>query len=497
MASAPVSSNPEFRAFRDEWHKWVPLAAGALNRAVEQEFEGTEFRFTEIFGRRALFGDVIALVAKLNSTLSDEEIRVIGAVLSALDPPTYDDALPPSPPTEIADISRRSPKAIRRQRESLKHELREHGKALFNPSKTERGCQSLPFLLQYDQRAGTTIAADYIAFFRTFAEWLTQAQDTIDVRKRVALRDVEKWLVESGGPASRRAKPDLSDSEEIAAANKRRPKVPQPPPPSLAELLASLQSLVGLSNVKKEIEDLVAFLKLQEIRMKRGMPVAKISRHIVFCGNPGTGKTTVARLLSQIYSRLGFLTSGHLVETDRAGLVAGFVGQTALKTRAVCEEALGGLLFVDEAYALLGQANDFGREAVDTLLKFMEDNREDLVVVVAGYPSPMTEFLESNPGLQSRFTRHIVFPDYSPEELSCIFGRFCNDAGLTATPDAAAYAKELFESAFEKRDDTFGNARLVRNMFEQCLVRQARRLIHLDPLTDDMIKTIEAADLVG
>jgi hypothetical protein len=495
MPPAPVSLNPAFQAFRDEWHKWVPLATEAINRAVEQEFEGTEFRFTEAFGRRTLSDDIVAITARLKSMLSDEEIRIVAALLSALDPQRYDEAFLQSSSSQGSDKSSRSPKGIRRLRQAIKDDLREQEMPRFDFSTKEHECRSLPFLMQYDQQAGTAFAADCTAFLNTFAEWLTQSQDTIDVRKRVAVRDIRQWLEKSGGPAPRRAKTALSGIESVSDAKKRGQTGPHAPMPTLTELLASLESLVGLYNVKRDIEDLVAFLKLQEIRQKRGMPVSKISRHIVFCGNPGTGKTTVARLLSQIYARLGFLTKGHLVETDRAGLVAGFVGQTAIKTTKACEEALGGLLFVDEAYALLGQANDFGREAVDTLLKFMEDHRDDLVVVVAGYPEPMNEFLDSNPGLRSRFTRHIVFPDYSPEELSCIFARFCDDARLTATPDAASYARELFESAYADRDDTFGNARLVRNMFEQCLVRQARRLIDLNPLTDDMIKTIEAIDL--
>ncbi len=184
-----------------------------------------------------------------------------------------------------------------------------------------------------------------------------------------------------------------------------------------------------------------------------------------------------------------------MVETERSGLVAGFVGQTAIKTRDVCERALGGVLFIDEAYTLVGKENDYGQEAVDTLLKFMEDNRDDLVVVVAGYPEKMAGFLNSNPGIRSRFTRFMNFQDYSPDELSEIFAAFCKEGGFALSGGASAKAKGIFEEQFVQRDETFGNARFARNLFEQCLVRHARRITRADTITDGMLTMLEEVDV--
>ena len=257
----------------------------------------------------------------------------------------------------------------------------------------------------------------------------------------------------------------------------------------LQGLLTELSNMVGLNTVKNDVVALTNLIRVQQMRKNQGLPTAPMSLHLVFTGNPGTGKTSVARLLGRIYRSLGLLSKGHLVEVDRSGLVAGYVGQTALKTKEVIEQAIGGILFIDEAYALASgrHETDFGREAIDTLLKAMEDHRNNLIVIVAGYPEKMGEFLESNPGLRSRFNKYFEFADYSADELALIFEGMCKTAGYKLTNEAKAHATTLFQTLWETRDNNFGNARDARNIFEQCVTHHANRIMTLpNPTTNDL-----------
>jgi len=266
---------------------------------------------------------------------------------------------------------------------------------------------------------------------------------------------------------------------------------------TLDELLAEMNLLTGLANVKQDVNSLINLLKIRKIREERGMNQPALSLHLVFIGNSGTGKTTIARLIAQIYHKMGLLSKGHLTEVDRSGLVGGYIGQTAIKVQEVIEKAKGGILFIDEAYSLTrsDSKNDFGIEAIDTLLKGMEDNRNDLIVIVAGYPGLMEHFLESNPGLRSRFNKFINFEDYSPTELIDILFKMCQKSNLRLSEEASDYAKVFFEKRCMNKDSTFANARGVRNFFEQAIVNQANRLVTVAALNDEILSTIEVVDL--
>lgn len=267
---------------------------------------------------------------------------------------------------------------------------------------------------------------------------------------------------------------------------------------NLDELLAELNELTGLENVKKDIKQLINLLKVSKLRRERGIKEATTTLHMVFSGNPGTGKTTVARLLSKIYKCLGVCKEGQLVEVDRSGLVEGYVGQTAIKTKEVCESALGGILFVDEAYTLtFGKDNkDFGQEAVDEMLKMMEDHRDNLVVIVAGYTDPMQDFVESNPGLKSRFNKYIFFEDYTPDELFAIFMSMAKKQEYVPNEPAKKYLKEHLIELVANKDDNFANAREMRNYLERAIARQASRIVDMKDITDKQLKTLTKADLV-
>ncbi|MBO4803979.1 MAG: AAA family ATPase, partial [Muribaculaceae bacterium] len=258
-----------------------------------------------------------------------------------------------------------------------------------------------------------------------------------------------------------------------------------------------LDELIGLESVKEEVHTIANFAKIQQQRKAQGLKVPKMSFHLVFTGSPGTGKTTVARIVARIYKDLGILKSGHTVETDRSGLVAEYVGQTAVKTNAVIDSALNGVLFIDEAYALVPEnaGSDYGQEAISTLLKRMEDDRDKLVVIIAGYPDEMKRFIDSNPGLQSRFTRYINFPDYTDQELFEIFQLYLNKNQYTITDDAAELLRSNLNYAVAHKTKNFGNARYVRNIFERAVEQQANRLSAKRKISDEELSLLTKEDI--
>lgn len=285
------------------------------------------------------------------------------------------------------------------------------------------------------------------------------------------------------------------DNKQNQAGNKSteegaKKKEPEKPP------MQELEELIGLSVIKEDVKELVSLVKAQQLRKEQGLKTVPVSLHLVFSGNPGTGKTTVARILARLYKEIGILSQGQLVEVDRSGLVAGYVGQTAIKTQEKIKEAMGGVLFIDEAYTLAKEGNDFGQEAIDTILKAMEDHRDDLVVIVAGYTDLMKKFVESNPGLKSRFNKFMEFPDYSAEELQAIFDLQCKKYDYVTDEEAKQAIEEKIVKLEAEKGENFANARSVRNLFESIITNQAARIAAMPAPDQDDLRQILLADVV-
>ncbi|MDX2241292.1 MAG: AAA family ATPase [Leptolyngbyaceae cyanobacterium bins.302] len=359
---------------------------------------------------------------------------------------------------------------------------------------------ALPALLnQQDEEKGTRWLEPTVNAMYRFAQVIVKADGQISMEEMAALSQVWQMLHTYTAPNPvANSTPRSSTTEPTTAPSPTAPTAaPSPPPAELDTVMDELNQLIGMDNIKEEIKTLTNFLKVQKVREERGLATTSVSLHSVFSGPPGTGKTTVARLVSRIFQALGFLAKGHLVETDRAGLVADYIGGTSKKVDEKVTSALDGVLFIDEAYALTPKdsTRDFGQEAVDTLLKRMEDYRKRLVVIAAGYTDEMLRFVESNPGLKSRFNRYFYFNDYTPEELVAIFNKMCKDSHFHPTEAANQKLKILLTGLYEQRDRTFGNARLVRNLFEKTIERQANRLAVINTLTDEILTTIQPEDI--
>jgi len=321
----------------------------------------------------------------------------------------------------------------------------------------------------------------YAVLLYRFAMAIAQADDQISSKEKAWLANILKSTGQDDAPA-------LAATRKSSRKTAARSVSP-------GNAMKELDQLIGLGNVKAEVTNIYNLVKIQKMREQKGMRASSISYHCVFTGNPGTGKTTVARLLAQIYKELGILKKGHLVETDRSGLVAEYVGQTAAKTNKIIDSALDGVLFIDEAYALAKGGNDYGMEAISTLLKRMEDDRDRLVVVLAGYSDEMERFIHANPGLQSRFNRYIHFEDYGADDLAAIFEYNLKKFDYQLAGGAKEKLMKVLEEAVSKKDENFGNARYVRNLFEKTLERQARRLASVPDLTEQDLMEITEEDI--
>lgn len=326
------------------------------------------------------------------------------------------------------------------------------------------------------------LVSKYAILLYRFASIIAKADDVVTEKEAKWLEHIMSFASVEGGS---------KNGSNVKSSSKKNSREEGDSDPE-----DELKSLIGLAPVKEEVSKLTNFIKIQQMREQKGMATAPMSYHCVFTGNPGTGKTTVARIVAEIYKNLGILKKGHLVETDRSGLVAEYVGQTAVKTNKIIDKALDGVLFIDEAYSLVqGGSNDYGTEAISTLLKRMEDDRDRLVVILAGYSDEMKQFIDSNPGLQSRFNRYINFVDYEADELKKIFMLNINKNEYKLSPEAEQKLKAVLTKAVEEKDKNFGNGRFVRNLFEKTIENQATRLSSVGNITNELLAAIEAIDI--
>ena len=292
-------------------------------------------------------------------------------------------------------------------------------------------------------------------------------------------------------------KENLQNKNAEALKTATASEAPEKPEEPETDPMEDLDALIGLTAIKDDVKELIAFVKIQKMRKEQGLKAVPVSLHLVFTGNPGTGKTTVARILARLYKQIGVLSKGQLVEVDRSGLVAGYVGQTAIKTQEKISQAMGGVLFIDEAYALSQKDDAFGQEAIDTILKAMEDNRDDFVVIVAGYTEPMEVFINSNPGLKSRFNKYIEFEDYSIDDLEKIFMMNCKKYDYVLEEDVEKHVRELIVQRKMEHSENYANAREVRNLFEEIITNQAKRVADLENPDSEAMTKICLQDLPG
>ncbi len=419
-----------------------------------------------------------------NPTVSDEAKLFVSIVVMPLRQTIVEDR------DLVFDLFRYDSLPLHQRRAILRYWDRFRNEIKKNARRQEgMGLRALAYLRNYDQEHNSSHFDRTARVLFGFVQVLSKADGTAGEDTSAFLKRVRILI--------------YGESEDTTETQteKKKPRTirrESPEDETIEDILAELDSLIGMAKIKEQIATFVNLMRIHQEREKRDLPVTPMTKHAVFYGPPGTGKTTIARYLGRIYKALGMLESGHLVETDRAGMVAGFVGQTATKVDEVVESAMDGVLFIDEAYSLASRrsgGNDFGQEAIDTLIKRMEDLRDRMAVIVAGYPDEMQEFINSNPGLKSRFSRYFYFEHYDPKDLGRIFDLFASNASFTLTKPARGALRKLILEFYGGRDKAFGNGRLMRNIFEKAIERQADRIARLSPLTEEILCTITKADI--